>query len=369
MIGGFPNDGTVLTCYPRPVKPRGVRIVASLRITMRLDSAQVKAIQVASEALAEAAVDAWGKIAASTTKVAGRAANVTKEISSSERLLQAEHSLTGEQSVVRNALKRGDALATTSRSSTETQIVSAPRAVRELPSSAPHAVPEFLNSPHKPTPFLTESNPVATEFSPENIAKLLGRKFEVDAPPQISAGIPKLTPDGYLPYGIHLTTYTNLMETFATNPHRAKLGQGMLHALHDLKQHGFEDVYLGGSYVTRAHLPNDFDLTYRSVGTSQRSMYRQLPLTRDREMMREAYGGEVLPDLQEYFLQNDRIGRKIGIAKIDMTTLPSRPAGESPAQLIMNKYGGARSVALKITNERETARLNFDRKYGIIPGP
>lgn len=209
-------------------------------------------------------------------------------------------------------------------------------------------------------------SPANDEITASRIWKLLGRKESDLLEPklEISAGIPRLNPEGFLPYGIHVTNWSNLTETFAINEHRAQLTRGMLHALHDLKAQGFDDVYLGGSFITKKPLPNDFDLTYKSADKTRDMLYKNLPLMTDRGLMKEAYGGEALPNMTEYFLQHN--GRKIGIVKIDMSSLPERSA-ESPAFSVMQQHGGPLAIRRLFLKEREAAR-SFDLYGpGIIP--
>jgi hypothetical protein len=138
-----------------------------------------------------------------------------------------------------------------------------------------------------------------------------------------------------------------LVERFATNGPRKRLADGMLNALHDLKSEGIEDVYLGGSFPTTKPVPGDFDLTYRASKETEAQLYTRLPLLRDRDLMKEAYGGELIPNHQEYFLQN-RTSRSVGILKLDMNSLPPRVSEQSPAYAVMQKYGGVKVLGRKL---------------------
>jgi hypothetical protein len=180
-----------------------------------------------------------------------------------------------------------------------------------------------------------------TEFTDEDIARLLGRgPIEPYSPPQISQGIPLLADDGYLPKGIHVTSWGELTDRFATNPQRVELSNHMLGALHDLKNNGFKDVYLGGSFATEKEIPKDFDLTFRTGPEGAYKLFGSLPLLRHAGVTKRAYGGDVLPDLDDYFQTFNRAKREIGILKLDLDTLPGAEPGHSVGMDYMNQYGG-----------------------------
>lgn len=178
---------------------------------------------------------------------------------------------------------------------------------------------------------MTEKSAVAThEFEAHRIIGS-GRVAEIGEP-RISGGIPPHRPDGFLENGIHLATWDQITGRFATTPHREQLANGMLHALHDLKQNGYDEVFLGGSYVTTKIRPGDFDLTYADPHHLRRAnLYQDLPIMQNRTSMKDVYGGEALPNLDEFFQQNDRVGKRVGIVQVDMSSLPPRPTAESPA--------------------------------------
>jgi hypothetical protein len=151
--------------------------------------------------------------------------------------------------------------------------------------------------------------------------------------PHTSLGIPPLTASGFLPSGIHLATWNQLLERYGTDPNRSKFFPGMLHGLHDLIEAGGTDAYLGGSFVTSSIRPADFDITYHA-GQRTRAIFDASPVLKGRFDMKQAYGGEFLPDKLSFLRNKDKLNRRnIGVLKIDLNSLPAR-SGISPAMEI-----------------------------------
>lgn len=64
---------------------------------------------------------------------------------------------------------------------------------------------------------------------------------------------------GYLPPGVHDATFGEFQERFATNGRRLALLNGLRQVVSQLFKAGVEEVFVGGSYCTKAPLPNDID--------------------------------------------------------------------------------------------------------------
>lgn len=281
-----------------------------------------------------------------------------------------------EQTTVRAAAAAGEALVDAARSAWSPAGAKAGGAAfAERVASKPLTIAPDIHVPAWPTKTIasgaSKQSDVADEFSPENIAKLLGRKYEPEVKPQISHGIPILRDDGFLPTGIHVTSWKELTERYGSSPHRNNLLNGMLHAAHDLRERGFNDVYLGGSFVTSKAVPNDFDLTYRTLATAKKAdLYDGLPAFKSRDMMKEAYGGEVLPDLHQFFQENARVWPplKIGILKLDMDSLPARAADRSPIHAVIEKHGGREAMLKEAQGQRQKLVdfLGFD-DFHLMP--
>lgn len=72
--------------------------------------------------------------------------------------------------------------------------------------------------------------------------------------------IPDFVDDtGYLPAGVHDATFQQVQQRFGYNMRRVRLLDGLRNVLRQLFEAGIEEVYLGGSFVTKAPLPNDID--------------------------------------------------------------------------------------------------------------
>ena len=148
---------------------------------------------------------------------------------------------------------------------------------------------------------------------------------------KISQGIPATGSDTYLPPGIHVTSWSELYEHYSPDPNRAKFLDGMLHGLHDLRESGIDEVYLGGSYVRSSSVvPHDFDITFE--GQFSKSMpAAQAKVLNDRTLMNQAYGGDILEGHFDYFTDSYGGKKNVGILQVDMKSLPKRPSEVSPA--------------------------------------
>jgi hypothetical protein len=123
--------------------------------------------------------------------------------------------------------------------------------------------------------------------------------------------IPAFNEFGYLPPGIYEVSWLELMERFATNPHRLRLATGLAAALRKLAIAGCRKVLIGGSFVTIKEYPNDFDGWYESFGLNL-DLLDPLFLE-DVESQMEVFGGTLFdPPSYEGFFQTDREGRPKG---------------------------------------------------------
>jgi hypothetical protein len=183
---------------------------------------------------------------------------------------------------------------------------------------------------------VAERNPTAVARLLDAAGELVARKempAAIRSAGEISRGIPPLREDGLLGNGIHLTNWPEVMERFAFNEPRQILARGMLHAAHDLRETGRADrAWLGGTYFSAKEFPGDFDMTYDAPNQQALfDIYNSFSLLRNRRLTHLAYGGDVLPNLKDYFQQNDRTGKTMGILELDFNTLAPRPDRVSPA--------------------------------------
>ena len=144
--------------------------------------------------------------------------------------------------------------------------------------------------------------------------------------------IPPFLPNGYLPPGIHEATWREVSERFGTNPHRRTLLDGLLQALHSLRQAGCLKIYLNGSFVTDKEHPGDFDVAWETANVNPRMLDRRLlDFSNRRQAQKQAFGGELFPadwEADEHgqtfleFFQTDQEAIPKGIVVIDLRTLP-----------------------------------------------
>lgn len=143
--------------------------------------------------------------------------------------------------------------------------------------------------------------------------------------------LPDLDGDGALPEGIHVATWTEVVERFGGTTHRAELLAGLLDVLRDLQQAGCRRIYLDGSFVTDKEPPGDYDLCWE---LDQVDLSKLPPVILDVDFPRAAqkarYRGDILPNVVEgtsgapfvEFFQNNKItGGKKGIVAIDLEEL------------------------------------------------
>ncbi len=74
--------------------------------------------------------------------------------------------------------------------------------------------------------------------------------------------IPDLSPEGFLPPGIHMTTWEEFEERYASSMIRRTQLKGMKRALIEFKKAGCSRIYIDGSFVTGKKNPGDFDALY-----------------------------------------------------------------------------------------------------------
>ena len=144
--------------------------------------------------------------------------------------------------------------------------------------------------------------------------------------------IPPFQPNGYLPPGVHETTWQQVNEHFGTNPHRRTLLIGLKQALESLRQSGCRKIYLDGSFATDKELPDDFDVAWETTNVDPGLLNATLlDFSNRRQAQKLAFGGELFPadwEADEHgrtfleFFQNDQQAIPKGIVAIDLRTLP-----------------------------------------------
>ena len=142
--------------------------------------------------------------------------------------------------------------------------------------------------------------------------------------------IPKFSPDGNLPKGVHETTWKQFCKRFGHTAHRGSLIEGLAVALKDLSAAGCRRVYINGSFVTAKEVPGDYDLCWSIDGVIPEKLNQALLdfSPKGRVLMKEKYKGDLFPaEIPEGtsgklfldFFQTDKItGEPKGIIALDI---------------------------------------------------
>jgi hypothetical protein len=143
--------------------------------------------------------------------------------------------------------------------------------------------------------------------------------------------LPMFTGDGYLPAGIHPVSWPEFSSRYGFSPRRLELLANMESLLQELRSQGGERAYVGGSFVTTKQVPGDFDMTWRVSGPQLGELMKKAPILVDRQLQKQTLGGELMATYPNSpgdgvlgFLQKSRSGKSIGVAEIDLSTLPAR---------------------------------------------
>ena len=141
------------------------------------------------------------------------------------------------------------------------------------------------------------------------------------------------SPWGVLPPGIHQADLDEVEITFATNPWRRELFNGLEEATGRLRSAGCLTIYLNGSYVTGKPRPVDFDACWDPAGVDPSKLDPIfLDFNNARAAQKAAFKGEFFPsskmcaDVSQTFiefLQLDRFtGKKKGIISVSLSSDP-----------------------------------------------
>lgn len=140
-----------------------------------------------------------------------------------------------------------------------------------------------------------------------------------------------ISPTGYLPPGIHDATWGELVVRYGINPYRARLLDGLLAALRNLRGAGCLLALIDGSFVTAKRFPGDYDGAWDPGGVDP-GLVDPILLTFDnsRAAMKAKYLGELFPAtwpaapgiaFAEFF-QKDRDGVAKGLVRLGLKDLP-----------------------------------------------
>ena len=136
---------------------------------------------------------------------------------------------------------------------------------------------------------------------------------------------------GYLPPGVHLAGWQEVVGRFAGNSHRSRLTAGLLAACRNLSAAGCRVLLPDGSFVSEKPLPADYDGAWETVRVDpDRLDPVLLDFSNGRAAMKAKYLGELFPAtalaapgvVYIDFFRADRDGIEKGIVKIDLGSLP-----------------------------------------------
>ena len=143
----------------------------------------------------------------------------------------------------------------------------------------------------------------------------------------------KGAPWDVLPPGVHPATLTEVATTFATNPKRRLLYDGLLLAAMALRMAGCDRLYLDGSYVTAKTIPGDYDGCWDPVGVDHTKLDPVLlDFSNKRQAMKNKFGGEFFPSnapntppqtFLDFFQIEKFTGQTKGILLIVLTADPA----------------------------------------------
>ena len=148
--------------------------------------------------------------------------------------------------------------------------------------------------------------------------------------------IPAFSNLGTLPHGEHPITWTELLEQFGTNTHRAMLLGGLRAALESLHQAGCVRVWIDGSFCTSKEQPGDIDVAYDDANLDWAKLKTLEPTLLDfsnaRAAQKRKFKCEFFavswaaePDGTSFldFFQRDRNGQPKGILVLELENLES----------------------------------------------
>ncbi|WP_052731237.1 DUF6932 family protein [Spirosoma radiotolerans] len=139
---------------------------------------------------------------------------------------------------------------------------------------------------------------------------------------------------GNLIEGIHWLTWQELGSNFGFTWGRQRFLKKMEMGLKSLRQAGCQAVYIGGSFVTRKSIPDDFDICYDDSAVDVDLLAAIDPtilsLDNSRAAQKAKYDGEFLPLSREYgpgvsyldlFQGDEDTGDPKGIVGLKLTTI------------------------------------------------
>ena len=136
--------------------------------------------------------------------------------------------------------------------------------------------------------------------------------------------------DGYLPEGMHVVSWADVLEQFGWNPYRRALLDRFRPALVHLAEAGCRAVLLAGSFVTTKAQPGDIDAVWSVEGVDFDLLHAAFKSPDGVRFLKATFGSDMVPsflieaDSMEpfaEFFQSTRDGRRVGVLIVDLSTL------------------------------------------------
>ena len=136
---------------------------------------------------------------------------------------------------------------------------------------------------------------------------------------------------GYLPPGVHIAAWGDVVRCFAGNSHRGRLLGGLLAACRNLAGAGCGELLLDGSFVTVKPMPGDYDGAWETEGVDPGRLDPVLlDFSNGLAAMKAKYLGDLFPASGETpsgvlfrdFFRTDRDGVEKGVVLVDLRSLP-----------------------------------------------
>jgi hypothetical protein len=137
-------------------------------------------------------------------------------------------------------------------------------------------------------------------------------------------------PWAVLPPGIHQASLSEVRDSFATNPHRRSLFNGLVCAAKALSKGKVQRIYLDGSFVTGKPLPGDYDGCWDHTGVIPHLLDPVFfDFKNGRANQKAKYMGEFFPSIaiaepgtglifEDFFQIEKFTGEKKGILQVDL---------------------------------------------------
>lgn len=138
---------------------------------------------------------------------------------------------------------------------------------------------------------------------------------------------------GLLAQGVHDATWDELVVALGFSAKRKDLLVGLREACLNLRNAGATHVFVDGSFSTAKKRPGDWDSCYFSKGVDPAKLDSVLKdYSNERAAQKNKYGGEMFiaesssspfgPPYSDFFQKDRGTGRRKGIIKLDLGTIP-----------------------------------------------